>query len=189
MDAAIAALTLRVEFELGKLRVDMTRGTNGLIEIQDAMKEHLEAISGQSAELKDKAEEIETQLSTQLISHMDLNDKVDKLLKHFHIGTTAGPSSSGPASDPPSPSFTFPSPPIPSSSPVSTSTPTTVILPSPTTLATVVLPSPVSPTTKILPSPSLDNPTTEPFHPDSPSSTPLVHLNFEDDKGEENSKD
>ena len=159
MDAALAAMSVRFEFELGKLRMDMNSGINGLIEIQDAMKEHLEELSGQSAEVKDKAEEIGAQLSSQLISHMELGAKVDNLISHFHSATAAGPSSSGPASDPPSPPFTFPSPPHPSSSPVST--PATVVLPSPTTPATVLLPSPSTPATIILPSPT--TPSTELF--------------------------
>ena len=116
-------------------------------------------------------------MSTQLVSHMDLTDKVDRIMKHLHVGSssfpdpTAGPSTSSPASGSFSPSFTFPSPHIPPSSPTP-STPRTVILPSPSTLASEAIPSSSTPATVILP--SLLNPPTVPF---------------DDDKGGEKSKE
>ncbi|KAK4270960.1 hypothetical protein QN277_019723 [Acacia crassicarpa] len=163
------------------------------------MRLQLEQIKDQSEkkqeEIFDQIIDLDARLSTTLVTTIAARDNIEKVIRHLDIGSsstfgfTTAPTTSAtiPAAQPSSPSFAFPSPPLSSSSPASTSTPATVVLSSPSTPTTVVLPSSTTPPTELLPFPlpSPDTPTAEPFHL-SPSVEPP---RFEDDKGGEEEKD
>ena len=197
VEEANAASTLRIESEIQQLRAEYTSSSKGLAEVQDALKDELFEITGQVTKLHEIAEDHDIRLSNLSVSISTVNDKLDKLLKHFNIessstfGTTSAPHTTGPASG-----FSFPH--APSSSPPHTSSTPQTIPPTSTdtpVAETPTIPAPINessvadlsvseplPATQTSPTPATElPPATVPYKSIIPSLSPK----FDDAKGGE----
>ena len=168
IDAAIASLFLKLQFEFGRLGADIKMKLNDVVTGQAEMQSQLAQLKEQSeqkqGEIFDQLIDLDARQSVISVTAFEARDKIDKLIDHFNLGGssytfgfTTAPSTStpSPSAQPTSPSFAFTSPPLHSSSPAIISTPATVVLPSPST-------------------PVISTPSTEILHPTSPTVPPHI---------------